>query len=91
MNKTTFDNEKTWDAIAESFDQTRKQPWVEVTDFIKTLDKSYIVADLACGNGRHLIPAAKQCKTAIGVDLSKKLLKITENKTKSYDLSLIHI
>ncbi|MDH7517029.1 MAG: methyltransferase domain-containing protein [Candidatus Thermoplasmatota archaeon] len=72
--------EETWDAIAESFDKTRNKPWDICLDFIKTLKKTDVVADIGCGNGRHLIPCAKQCKNAIGVDISSKLLGIIKKK-----------
>jgi len=73
-------NEETWDAIAKSFDTTRHKPWDTCLDFIKTLRKTDTVVDIGCGNGRHLIPIAKQCKNAIGLDISHKLLDIVKNK-----------
>jgi len=73
-------NEETWDAIAESFDTTRHRPWDVCLDFIKTLGKTDTVADIGCGNGRHLVPIAKQFKNAIGLDISSKLLDIVRNK-----------
>ena len=85
--------EKTWDTIAESFDITRRKPWKQCIDFIQKLSSTSVVADLGCGNGRHLIPYAQQCKHAIGVDISRKLLNITKNKTMKQKLSnvlLIH-
>ena len=87
------DNEKTWDVIAESFDKTRKKPWEECISFIQKIPKVSNVVDLACGNGRHLIPAAKHCKKVIGVDISSELLKITKEKIKNEGLKnvfLIH-
>jgi len=86
-------SEKTWDDIAESFDCTRRKPWTECVDFINELPESYIVADLGCGNGRHLIPCAKRCKKVIGLDISRNLLSITQNKIKKESLGnvvLIH-
>jgi tRNA (uracil-5-)-methyltransferase TRM9 len=77
MVKTT---EETWDAIAESFDTTRHKPWDTCLDFIKTLRKTDTVADIGCGNGRHLTLCAKQCKNAVGLDISRKLLYIVKNK-----------
>jgi alkylated DNA repair protein alkB family protein 8 len=83
--------EQTWDMIAESFDVTRRRPWKQCIDFINELPKSAIVADLGCGNGRHLIPCAQRCKKAIGLDISKELLRITQNKTKDFNnAALIH-
>jgi len=81
---TTSDNyknsEETWNTIAKSFDSTRSKPWQQCTDFINSLSIESIVADIACGNGRHLIQCAKHCKRAIGVDFSKNLLDIVQKK-----------
>jgi alkylated DNA repair protein alkB family protein 8 len=75
-------SENTWDAIAESFDHTRKKPWKQCLDFIEFLDASSLVIDLGCGNGRHLIPCAQHCKMVIGFDISKNLLSIAEKKAQ---------
>lgn len=88
-----MDSEKTWDTIAESFDQTRHRTWKECIDFIEKLPKESIVADVGCGNGRHLIPCAKKCKKVIGIDVSKKLLNIVKKKAnaeKIKNVTLIH-
>ena len=45
-----------------------------------TLKETDIVADIGCGNGRHLIPCAKHCRNVIGLDISRKLLGIVKNK-----------
>lgn len=76
------DSEEIWDAIAESFDATRRNPWQDVVDFIDELSGSDVIADLGCGNGRHLVLCANKCRTVIGLDISRNLLKITQNKMK---------
>lgn len=85
--------EKTWDTIAESFDVTRKKPWPHVINFINNLSKSDTIADIGCGNGRHILPSAEKCKEVIGIDLSQNLLNIVKNKCNEKNLinvSLIH-
>ena len=87
----TKKSEDTWDAIAHSFDSTRRKPWDECIDFIQDLPKTSIVADVGSGNGRHLIPCAKRCKKVIGLDVSSELLniiqkKIFDNKLDNVDL-----
>ncbi|MFH1101520.1 MAG: class I SAM-dependent methyltransferase [Methanobacteriota archaeon] len=79
--------EHTWDAIAESFDKTRKKPWKQCLDFIETLPKNALVADIGCGNGRHLLPCAQYCRQIIGIDISRKFLQITRKKTREKKLS----
>jgi ubiquinone/menaquinone biosynthesis C-methylase UbiE len=78
-NKTKK-NQETWDFIAKSFDKTRRKPWKQCIDFIKTLKETDFVVDMGCGNGRHLILCAEQCKKIIGLDFSKELLLIAKNK-----------
>jgi alkylated DNA repair protein alkB family protein 8 len=85
--------EKTWDAIAESFDTTRRKPWKQCLDFMGTLKDTDVVADVGCGNGRNLFACATFCHHAIGVDISSKLLGIILKKLHEKNLmnvSLIH-
>lgn len=70
----------TWDSIAQSFDLTRKKPWKQCLEFINKCSENDTIADIGCGNGRHLIPSAKICNQAIGIDISNKLLKIVKNR-----------
>ena len=88
-----FESEKIWDSIAESFDKTRRKPWQQCLDFINEIPEGSIVLDVACGNGRHLIPCTKKCKKIIGLDISRKMLKIIKKKTIKEHISnsiLIH-
>jgi len=81
-----------WDAIAASFDTTRRTPWPIVLDFIKNRPPGGVLVDLGCGNGRHLLPATDCCTLGIGIDFSRKLLKITDTKIRTHqidNLSLI--
>ena len=85
--------QRTWDAIAESFDVTRRTPWRQCIEYIATLKQTDVVVDCGCGNGRHLFPAAARCSRAIGVDISGKLLsivhrRVTEKNIKN--ITLIH-
>jgi ubiquinone/menaquinone biosynthesis C-methylase UbiE len=85
------ESEETWNAIAESFDATRGQPWKVVVDFVSTLSASDVVADIGCGNGRHLILCVDKCNTVIGLDISKSLLKITKNKIGGRKVRVVFI
>lgn len=89
----SIESEKIWNSIAKSFDSTRRKTWKECIDFINDLPKNSIVADIGSGNGRHLIPCAKQCKKVIGLDISDELLKIVQKKVdenKLNNVELIH-
>jgi ubiquinone/menaquinone biosynthesis C-methylase UbiE len=72
--------QQTWDAIAESFDSTRRTPWRQCIDYIATLKKMDVVVDCGCGNGRHVFPAAARCSEVFGVDISKKLLSLVQQR-----------
>ncbi|MBN2603860.1 MAG: class I SAM-dependent methyltransferase [Candidatus Thermoplasmatota archaeon] len=73
-------SQTTWDTIAQSFDTTRKKPWKQCVEFINKCAKSDTIVDIGCGNGRHLLLCAANCKKAIGIDISNELLKIVKNK-----------
>ncbi len=92
-NSNLIQTEKTWDAIAESFDITRRKPWIQCIKFIDNLPKNTFIVDIGCGNGRHLIPCANRCKKVIGIDISKKLIKIVKKRyidLKLDNVDLIH-
>jgi len=93
IDKNMNKEEETWDVIAESFDITRRKPWNQCIEFIKNLSNNYIVADIGCGNGRHLLPCAKHCKKVIGIDISQNFLNIVKKKIiyeSIKNISLIH-
>ena len=92
-NVYTKKSEDTWNAIAKSFDTTRRKPWEDCIDFINNLPETSYVADIGCGNGRHLIPCANRCKKVLGLDVSKELLRIVQKKlyeNKLGNVDLIH-
>ena len=92
-NVLTRKSEDTWNAIAKSFDATRRKPWKDCIDFINDLPETSVVADIGSGNGRHLIPCAKRCKKVYGLDVSVELLKIIRKKlyeNKLTNVDLIH-
>ena len=84
-------SQETWDAIAKSFDITRRKPWKQVIDFIEKIPQSSNVADIGCGNGRHLIPCAQHCKKVIGLDISEELLKIVQKKLDENNLTNVDL
>lgn len=67
-----------YDLFAEAFSETRQRPWKEVSDFLEGLPKKNTVLDIGCGNGRHLIEAKKCGLNAVGIDISRNLLKIAK-------------
>jgi len=89
--KNQIQNQKTWDSIAKSFDKTRKRPWAQCISFINKIPRNSVIADIGAGNGRHLIPAAKQCKKAIAFDISLNLLKIIKEKIEKKQIKNIDL
>jgi len=85
------ETQEIWDIIAESFDITRQKPWKPCIEFIENIPKNSITVDVGCGNGRHLIPCARHCKKAIGLDISKKLLQITQKKIKENNIKNVYL
>lgn len=94
MKNDYYDNnENTWDSIAKSFDSTRRKPWKQCIEFIETLSNNDTVADIGCGNGRHIFPCSNNCRKVIGLDISRELLCIVKkklNENKIRNISLIH-
>lgn len=70
-----------WDAIARQFDRTRQRPWPEVLEFIDKGGERGLA--VACGNGRHLIPLARRCREAVGVDRSPAMADIARGRMEA--------
>lgn len=45
---------KVYEEIADHFSNTRHSPWPKVVEFLKSLPRAAIVADIGCGNGKYL-------------------------------------
>ncbi len=70
--------------IAEEFSQTRQSGWKEFEVFLKYINNRQKIADLGCGNGRFYDFLKKNCQIRyIGLDNSKKLLKLAKDKFKN--------
>ena len=80
------DSQDTWNAIAQSFDHTRKKTWQFCEKYISKINKDNTCIDLGCGNGRHLRLLAQQCHQVIGFDISKNLLMISKKMLKETGL-----
>lgn len=66
---------ETYSEIADEFDQTRQNPWLEFLHFMEYVDTNSKVLDLACGNGR-LYDLLKEKKVDyLGIDNNAKLLE----------------
>lgn len=45
---------KVYEEIATHFSSTRHSPWPRIVEFLRSLPKGSIVADVGCGNGKYL-------------------------------------
>ena len=66
----------TYERIAESFAERRREPWPEVSVFAEGLRPGLRVLDVGCGHGRHAAVLAARGLRVVGVDLSSRLLGI---------------
>ena len=79
---------ETFDAIASSFDETRRKPWDDVAEFIDGRSGD-VALDLGCGNGRHLSPLRERFTVAVGMDFSRSMLELCEPPVVRGDLSAL--
>lgn len=64
-----------WAEMADKLDTERQ------IEFIKqTLTAKGLILDFACGTGRHSIPLSKDGYGMVGLDVSRRLLKIAKNR-----------
>ncbi|MGQ0798119.1 MAG: class I SAM-dependent methyltransferase [Methanobacteriota archaeon] len=70
------DVRRTYDRIAESFAERRREPWPEVSAFAEGLRAGLRVLDVGCGHGRHTAFLAARGLRVVGIDLSARLLQI---------------
>ncbi|MWG36708.1 class I SAM-dependent methyltransferase [Halomarina oriensis] len=71
---------ETYDRIADHFARTRAHPWPEVREFCETADRCGTALDLACGNGRHAELLAAPAERVVGLDASRKLLRVAHER-----------
>lgn len=79
-------DKEVWERIAESFDKTRRKPWLKCVEFIDSMEKKGLFLDIGCGNGRHLIPAAKRSKLVVGIDFSINMLRTCRNNLENSEI-----
>lgn len=72
---------RTYDRIADHFDETRASPWPEVADFLDSVDPVARALDLGCGNGRHAELLSGVARETYCLDASASLLGIARERT----------
>ncbi len=77
---------ETYEAIAEGFSGTRRSPWSEVLRLLGDVSGK-LVLDVGCGNGRHVVELAKRASLVVGIDLSKRLVRIAKSRVERLGLA----
>ncbi|RLF48101.1 MAG: hypothetical protein DRN20_05095 [Thermoplasmata archaeon] len=77
---------RTYGAIVEHFNVTRRYPWPETIMFSKIVPKGCTVLDLGCGNGRNAIYLAKKGHKVIAVDFCPKMIEVARRNAKKAGL-----
>lgn len=77
---------ETYERIAPHFDATRSHVWPAVERFVEAYADGGRGLDLGCGNGRHLEGVRQRVDHAIGVDLSRAMLRRAASRLDGVDL-----
>ena len=64
-----------YDAIADSFSDTRSRPWPEMEKFASLVARGDRVLDIGCGNGRMYQLLAEKAISYEGIDVSAGLIR----------------
>jgi SAM-dependent methyltransferase len=84
--------QQNYEAIAESFDETREKPlWPPLADLLKEVKDGEKILDAGCGNGRLLRALGEKKIKYVGTDLSENLIKICQEKYPESDFSVADI
>lgn len=74
------DTRAEWEALAEPWDRARRRAWPSVAAFAESFRPGARVLDLAAGNGRHGMVAAKAGAKVVGLDFSRSLLAFARER-----------
>ncbi|NXX77652.1 ALKB8 protein, partial [Urocolius indicus] len=71
---------KVYEEIATHFSSTRHSPWPRIVEFLRSLPKGSVVADVGCGNGKYL--GINEDLYMVGCDRSRNLVDICGEKNQ---------
>jgi ubiquinone/menaquinone biosynthesis C-methylase UbiE len=69
-----------YESIASHWDRTRHSPWPQVEQFLLALERSALVADVGCGNGKYMTVAREHSINMLGSDLCVNLVEVCGEK-----------
>ena len=73
-----YNSDQVYNTISSQFDHTRFSIWKSVLEFLNTIPKYSIIADIGCGNGKNA--RYRSDIVTICNDISIELLKICNDK-----------
>ncbi|MFA5860771.1 MAG: class I SAM-dependent methyltransferase [Candidatus Thermoplasmatota archaeon] len=74
------DTRAQWESLAPEWDRARRRAWPEVARFAGSFAPGARVLDLAAGNGRHGVLAAKDGASVVAADFSRSLLSFARER-----------
>lgn len=81
-----------YEDIAESFDETREKPiWPPLLELLKEVKTGQSILDVGCGNGRILKDLSGRGVRYVGLDQSRALIKICQDKYPKYKFAAADI
>ena len=81
--------QKDYDKIAEHFNQTRVDPWLQYSQFKEYFRKGMKVLDFGCGNGRMWNLVKKEAGEYVGLDFSSQLIALADKNVKDKRVKFI--
>ena len=74
------DTRAQWEGLAERWDRARRRAWPEVARFAESFPPGARVLDIAAGNGRHGVVAAKAGARVVAADFSRSLVAFARER-----------
>ena len=75
-----MDTRAQWETLAPDWDRARRRAWPAVAAFAESFPEGARVLDLAAGNGRHGVLAAKAGARVVAADFSRALLAFASER-----------
>ncbi len=72
--------------ILDPFDASRAHPWDDVVEFLENAPKEGPLLDLAAGNGRHSLPAARLGHPVVALDVARGLMQRLRRRLRAQGL-----
>jgi len=78
---------RTYEEMAEGFDERRQMPWDDVCDFERALDRQSMILEVGCGTGRNAVHFASMGHRVVAMDISLGMLRLAVKRIRGRGLS----